>query len=48
MVSDEVVAIGGEAGAVFTLSLSTPLAKYEKNKSVLEAMVKSWCLQPVE
>jgi hypothetical protein len=48
MVSDQVVAVGGEAGAVFTLSLSTPLAKYERDRPALEAMRESWCLQPVE
>jgi hypothetical protein len=48
MVSDEVVAVGGEAGAVYTLSLSTPLSKYERDRPILEAMLKSWCLQPVE
>jgi hypothetical protein len=48
MVSDEVVAIGGGADVVFTLALSTPLSKYERDKSALEALRNSWCLQPVE
>jgi hypothetical protein len=48
MVSDEVVSIGGGVDAVHTLSLSTPLSKYERDRPVLEAMRKSWCLQPVE
>jgi hypothetical protein len=52
MVSDEVVAFrreeGGEASVVYTLSLSTPQSKYERDRPVLEALLKSWCLQPVE
>ena len=52
MVSDEVVAFrkeaDGEATAVYTLSLSTPQFKYERDRPVLEALLKSWCLQPVE
>lgn len=48
IVSDEVVAIGGQADAVFTLALSTPLSKYERDRPVLEALRRSWCLQPVE
>lgn len=48
MVSDEVVAVGGEAGAVYTLSLSTPQLTYETHRPVLEALIKGWCLQPAE
>ena len=48
MVSDEVVAFGPEASPVYRLSLSTPLAKYERDRPVLEALQASWCLQPVE
>ena len=51
MVSDEVIAFrreGSEATVVYKLSLSTPLAKYERDRLVLEALMKSWCLQPVE
>jgi hypothetical protein len=48
MVSDEVVSIGGGLDAVHTLSLSTPLSKYERDRPVLEAMRQSWRLQPVE
>ena len=48
MVSDEIVSLNGETGVVFTLSLSTPRSKYERDRPVLEAMQQSWCLQPVE
>ncbi|MBV8855606.1 MAG: hypothetical protein JOZ02_01475 [Acidobacteria bacterium] len=48
MVSDEVVSIDDETGVVFTLGLSTPLPKYERDRPALEALRKSWCLQPVE
>jgi hypothetical protein len=51
MVSDEVFAFrveDGGATAVYTLSLSTPRSKYERDRPVLEALMKSWCLQPVE
>ena len=52
MVGDEVVAFrvedGGTVSVVYTVSLSTPLAKYERDRPVLEALQKSWCLQPVE
>jgi hypothetical protein len=48
MVSDEIVAFGSEASPVYTLDLSTPLSKYERDRPVLEALRKSWCLQPVE
>ena len=48
MVSDEILSINGETGVVFTLSLSTPRSKYERDRPVLEAMQRSWCLQPVE
>ena len=50
MVSDEVVAFDDEARSsiVYTISLSTPRSKYERDRPVLEALMKSWCLQPVE
>lgn len=48
MVSDEIVAFGSEASPVYTLSLSTPRSKYERDRPVLEALRKGWCLQPVE
>ena len=52
MVSDEVVAFRGERGggtaAVYTLSLSTPRSKYERDRPVLVALMKSWCLQGIE
>lgn len=52
MVSDAVVAFGtdedGGASVVYTLSLSTPRWKYERDRPVLEALMKGWCLQPVE
>ena len=50
MVSDEVVAFDDAAGPsiVYTVSLSTPRSKYERDKPVLEALMKSWCLQPGE
>lgn len=51
MVSDEVVAFmheaGDEASVVYTLGLSTPLSKYERDRPVLETMQESWCLQPI-
>jgi len=51
MVSDEVVAFkregGGEAGVVYTLAMSTPLSKYERDRPVLEAVWKGWYLQPL-
>jgi hypothetical protein len=50
MVSDEVVTFAGGdydgPALVFTLSLSTPLSKYERDRPALEALMKSWCLQP--
>jgi hypothetical protein len=53
MVSDTVFAFrldedGEVATVVYTLALSTPLSKYERDRPVLEALMKSWCLQPVE
>jgi hypothetical protein len=51
MVSDEVVAFmhkaNGEASVIYTLDLSTPLSKYERDRPALEVLQKSWCLQPV-
>lgn len=52
MVNDEVIALqrdaDGDASAVHNISLSTPLSKYERDRQTLEALMKSWCLQPVE
>ncbi|MBV9924670.1 MAG: hypothetical protein JOZ96_06465 [Acidobacteria bacterium] len=48
MVSDETVAFGDGGSPVYTLSLSTPLTKYEWDRQTLEAMLKSWRLQPAE
>ena len=52
MVSDEVVAFRKDADggvlAVYTLALSTPLSKYERDRPVLESLRVSWCLQPFE
>ena len=48
MVRDEILSINGETGVVFTLSLSTPLAKYERDRPALEEVLQSWSLQPVE
>jgi hypothetical protein len=52
MVSDEVVAFrkdeDGNVLAVYTIALSTPLSKYERDRPVLEALRVSWCLQPFE
>ncbi|HEX8720391.1 MAG TPA: hypothetical protein VF736_07105 [Pyrinomonadaceae bacterium] len=52
MVGDEVVAFrterDGGASVVYTLALSTPLSKYERDRPVLEALMKGWCLQPAE
>ena len=54
MVSDEIVAFrrdddgaDGLASVVYTLDLSTTLANYERDRYFLEAMQKSWCLQPL-
>jgi hypothetical protein len=51
MVYDAVFAFrmdGGEASVVYTLALSTPLSKYERDRPVLEEMLAGWDLQPVE
>jgi hypothetical protein len=52
MVSDKVVAFrveeDGVASVVYTLGLSTPRSKYERDRPVLEALMRNWCLQPVE
>lgn len=47
MMSDEVVAFGEEASPVYTLSLTTPRSKYERDRPVLEALMEGWRLQPV-
>lgn len=36
------------AAAAFALGLSTPQSKYERDRPVLEELLKSWCLQPIE
>lgn len=38
----------GGASAVYTLALSTPLSKYERDRPVLEEMRAAWHLQPDE
>jgi hypothetical protein len=38
----------GAASAVYTLALSTPLSKYERDRPVLEEMRAAWHLQPAE
>jgi hypothetical protein len=52
MVSDQIIAFGveedGEASVVYMLGLSTPHAKYERDRPALEEIRKSWCLQPPE
>ena len=52
MVNDEIVAFrtetGGQVSVVYTLALSTPLSKYERDRPVLDAVRLSWCLQPIE
>jgi hypothetical protein len=52
MVSDEVVAFrvetDGEASVVYTVSMSTPLSKYERDRPLFEELLSGWCLQPVE
>lgn len=52
MVSDAVFAFredGEDAQSlVYTLSLKTPLTKYDRDRPVLEALMESWCLQPIE
>ncbi|MFL6257910.1 MAG: hypothetical protein ACJ74T_23115 [Pyrinomonadaceae bacterium] len=52
MVRDEVFAFrtgeDGEVSIVYTLGLSTPQSKYERDRPVLEELMKSWCLQPIE
>lgn len=48
MIWDAFFAFGDEASPVYTLALSTPLSKYERDRPVLEEMQASWRLQPVE
>ena len=51
MVNDQIVAFrtdSDEPSPVYTLDLVTPLAKYERDRPVLEVMQMSWCLQPIE
>lgn len=52
MVYDAVFAFATEEGdgapVVYTLALSTPLSKYERDRPVLEEMRAAWDLQPVE
>jgi hypothetical protein len=48
MAYDAVFAFAGEASIVYTLALTTPLSKYERDRRVLEEMRASWRLQPVE
>jgi hypothetical protein len=52
MVSDEVVAFrvedDGELSVFYTLGLSTPGSKYERDRPVLEELMRGWRLQPVE
>jgi hypothetical protein len=48
MVSDTFIAFGEGASPVYTLGLSTPLSKYERDRPVLEAMRQSFGLQPAE
>lgn len=51
MVYDAVFAFrmdGGEASAIYTLALSTPLSKYERDRPVLEEVRAAWHLQPAE
>lgn len=52
MVYDAVFAFkveeGGAASVVYTLALSTPLSKYERDRPVLEEVRAAWHLQPVE
>jgi hypothetical protein len=52
MMSDETVAFrvenDGEVSAVYSISLSTPRSKYERDRPVLEELLQSWCLQPIE
>ena len=52
-VSDDIVALrrsplSGEVSVAYTLDMDTPLSRYERDRPVLEALLKSWCLQPVE
>lgn len=52
MVSDKVFAFrveeDGALSVVYTLGLTTPRAKYGRDKSVLEELMRGWRLQPVE
>ncbi len=54
MVNEQVVAFSARDPGddvprfVYTIDLSTPLSKYERDRPVLEAIRRSWCLQPVE
>ncbi|MCA1619570.1 MAG: hypothetical protein LC795_09730 [Acidobacteria bacterium] len=48
MVWDAVFAFGDGASPVYTLALSTPLSKYERDRPVLEEVRATWRLQPAE
>lgn len=52
MVSDQVFAFrvdeDGAASVVYTLGLTTPRAKYERDRPVLEELARGWRLQPIE
>ena len=51
MVNDETVAFrteGKDPSPVYTLDLDTPLSKYERDRPVLEALLKGWRLQSIE
>jgi len=50
MVSDKVVAFSDEGveTVLYTFGLRTPRSKYERDRPVFEALLKSWCLQPAE
>lgn len=46
MVADEVCAFRG-GDIVYSINLTTPQSRYDKDKAVLEQMQKSWRLQPL-
>ncbi|HEX7317397.1 MAG TPA: hypothetical protein VF297_26090 [Pyrinomonadaceae bacterium] len=52
MVSDQVFAFrveeDGARSVVYTLGLTTPRLKYERDRAVLEELMRNWRLQPVE
>lgn len=49
MVNDEILAFRNEHGeeVVYTISLNTPLSRYEQDKAAVAYLQKTFCLQPL-